>query len=122
LSHVDPRNRTRTAPTGDPNANYDNLLARRARNSGRVDVDRRFGDFRIGTTLTGASHCYDDAANQVRLAGYGTVDLRVEYAINDAWTLQARANNVFDREYETVGWYNQSGREYGLSLRYQAQN
>lgn len=122
LSHVDPRNRTRTTPTGSDNFNYDNLLARRARNSGRIDVDRRFGDFRIGTTFTGASHRYDDAANQVRLAGYGTVDLRVEYAINPEWTLQARANNVFDREYETVAWYNQRGREYGLSLRYQAQD
>lgn len=122
LSHVDPRNRTRTTPTGTDNLNYDNLLARRARNSGRIDVDRRFGDFRIGTTFTGASHRYDDAANQVRLAGYGTVDLRVEYAINPEWTLQARANNVFDREYETVAWYNQRGREYGLSLRYQAQD
>lgn len=122
LSHVDPRNRTRTTPTGTDNLNYDNLLARRARNSGRIDVDRRFGDFRIGTTFTGASHRYDDAANLVRLAGYGTVDLRVEYAINPEWTLQARANNVFDREYETVAWYNQRGREYGLSLRYQAQD
>ncbi len=122
LSHVDPRNRTRATPTGSDNFNYDNLLARRARNSGRIDVDRRFGDFRIGTTFTGASHRYDDAANQVRLAGYGTVDLRVEYAINHEWTLQARANNVFDREYETVAWYNQRGREYGLSLRYQAQD
>lgn len=122
LSHADPRNRTRTTPTGADNLNYDNLLARRARNSGRIDIDRRFGDFRIGTTLVGASHRYDDAANQVRLAGYGTLDLRVEYAINDEWTLQARANNVFDREYETVAWYNQRGREYGLSLRYQAQD
>ncbi|WP_368564098.1 TonB-dependent vitamin B12 receptor [Pseudoxanthomonas sp. UTMC 1351] len=122
LSHVDPRNRTRTTPTGTDNLNYDNLLARRARNSGRIDIDRRFGDFRIGTTFAGASHRYDDAANQMRLAGYGTLDLRVEYAINDEWTLQARANNVFDREYETVAWYYQRGREYGLSLRYQAQD
>jgi vitamin B12 transporter len=122
LSHVDPRNRTRTTPTGTDNLNYDNLLARRARNSGRIDIDRRFGDFRIGTTLVGASHRYDDAANQTRLAGYGTLDLRVEYAITDEWTLQARANNVFDREYETVAWYNQRGREYGFSLRYQAQD
>ena len=34
------------------------------------------------------------------------------------WTLQARATNVFDREYETIAWFNQPGREYGLSLRY----
>jgi vitamin B12 transporter len=29
---------------------------------------------------------------------------------------------VFDREYETIAWYNQPGREYGLSLRYSARD
>ena len=65
------------------------------------------------------SFAFDNAGNSLRLAGYGTVDLRVEYAINEAWSLQARAANVFDRAYETVAWYNQPGREYRLSVRYQ---
>ena len=82
-------------------------------------MDRSFGDFRFGTTLNAASARYDDAANNVRVGGYATVDLRLEYAVNTDWTLQARATNVFDREYETIAWYNQPGREYGLSLRYQ---
>jgi len=98
------------------------VLARRARNTARIDVDRAFGDFRIGLTGYGASHRYDNAANSVRLAGYGTLDLRLEYAITDEWSVQARASNVFDREYETITWYNQPGREYGLSLRYSARD
>lgn len=111
LSHIDPRNLS---------AGYeDNLLARRSRNTARIDVDRSFGDFRLGLTGNGASHRYDDLANTTRLAGYGTLDLRLEYAFHPDWTLQARATNVFDREYETIAWYNQPGREYGLSLRYQ---
>lgn len=112
LSHTDPRNRS----AGN---NYDNLLARRARNTGRIDLDRSFGAIRTGLTLNAAGERYDNAANTVRLGGYATLDLRVEYAINPSWTLQARANNVFDRAYETIAWYNQPGREYGLSLRYQ---
>lgn len=111
LSHTDPRNRT-------PGANFDNVLARRARNSGRIDLDRGFGEWRVGTTLQAAGARYDDAANGVRLGGHATLDLRVEYAFSPAWTLQARATNVFDRDYETVAWYAQPGREYGLSLRY----
>src|SRR5690606_23001038 len=107
LSHTDPRNRS----TG---VQHENLLARRARNTGRVDIDRTIGDFRVGTTLNAAGARYDDAANSVRLGGYSTVDLRVEYALSPAWTLQARATNLFDRDYETVAWYNQPGREYGL--------
>lgn len=111
VSHVDPRNRTE-------GVNHDNLLARRARTTGRIDVDKAFGAFRVGTTFHAASNRYDDVANSVRLAGYSTLDLRVEYAFHPDWTLQARASNVFDRDYETVAWYNQPGREYGLSLRY----
>ncbi|WP_313642916.1 TonB-dependent vitamin B12 receptor [Stenotrophomonas sp.] len=111
-SFTDPRDHTAGAAT------YDNLLARRARTSGRLDVDKRFGPLRLGVTAAGSGHRFDNAANSVRLAGYGTVDLRVEYAINDAWSLQAKAANVFDREYETVAWYNQPGREYQLTLRY----
>ena len=99
-------------------ANHDNWLARRAHLGGRLDVDRGFGPLRVGITANGAGHRFDDAANSVRLAGYGTVDLRVEYALTPAWTLQARAANVFDRQYETVAWYNQPGREYQLTLRY----
>jgi vitamin B12 transporter len=115
LSHTDPRNHT-------DGLNYDNLLPRRARNTARIDVDRAFGDFRIGLTGYGASHRYDNVANSARLAGYGTLDLRLEYAITDEWSVQARASNVFDREYETIAWYNQPGREYGLSLRYSARD
>jgi len=111
-SFTDPRDHIASAAT------YDNLLPRRARTSGRLDVDKGFGPLRLGVTAAGNGHRFDDAANSVRLAGYGTVDLRVEYAINDAWSLQAKAANVFDREYETVAWYNQPGREYQLTLRY----
>ncbi len=113
-SFTDPRDHTRGA------ASYDNWLPRRARSSGRLDVDRGFGPLRVGVTATATGHRFDNAANSLRLAGYGTVDLRVEYAINEAWSLQARAANVFDREYETVAWYNQPGREYQLTLRYRS--
>ena len=111
LSHIDPRNLS-------PGPNQDRLLPRRARDNGRVDVDRALGDFRIGASVLGSGARYDDAANTVRLGGFATVDLRLEYAINDEWTLQARASNLFDRDYETIAWFNQPGREYGLTLRY----
>jgi len=111
LSHVDPRNRSGGANDGK-------LLARRARDTGRIDLDRAFGAFRFGTTLSGAGKRYDDAANSVRLGGYATFDLRLAYAFHSDWTLEGHIDNVFDKHYETVAWYNQPGREYGLSLRY----
>ncbi|GAB2508940.1 TonB-dependent vitamin B12 receptor [Pseudoxanthomonas sangjuensis] len=113
LSHTDPRN--------DSGGAYDgNLLPRRPRDTARIDIDRGFGALRIGATAFGAGHRYDEVANTTRLPGYGTLDLRASWAINDEWTLQAQARNVFDREYETIAWYNQPGHEYGVTLRYSA--
>lgn len=112
---------SRTDPRNDSDTGYrDNLLPRRPQNTARIDLDRSFGSFRIGATGLGASHRYDEVANLTRLPGYGTLDLRASWAINDEWTLQAQARNAFGREYETIAWYNQPGREYGVTLRYSA--
>jgi vitamin B12 transporter len=111
LSHTDPRDRSGGANDG-------NLLARRARSTGRLDLDRGFGPLRAGITVQAAGSRYDDPANVVRLGGYATTDLRLEVALHRDWTLLARASNVFDREYETVAWYYQPGREYHVALRW----
>ncbi|AWH27926.1 TonB-dependent vitamin B12 receptor [Stenotrophomonas sp. YAU14A_MKIMI4_1] len=113
LSFTDPRNRTAGSDQ------FDNWLARRAQQTARLDVDRRFGDFRAGLTVQGAGKRFDDADNAVKLGGYGLLDLRAEYALTPAWSVLARVANVFDRQYETIAWYNQPGREYQLSVRYQ---
>ncbi|GAB3348902.1 TonB-dependent vitamin B12 receptor [Lysobacter tyrosinilyticus] len=106
-------------PRDDSNDGYDaNVLARRARTSGRIDVDRTFGHISLGTTVNGSGYRYDDPANFTRMGGYGTTDLRVAFTFTPAWTLQLNANNVFDKRYETAAFYNQPGRNYLLSLRY----
>ncbi|MEO8670067.1 MAG: TonB-dependent vitamin B12 receptor [Tahibacter sp.] len=94
------------------------ILPRRARESGRVDVDRRYGPWRIGVTAFAEGKRYDDLANTRRLGGYSTVDLRFEYALSADWNLQARVANAFDHNYETASFYNQDGRNYFLTLRY----
>ena len=108
---LDPRN------DGD-NPNHDKILPRRARQIGRIDADRRFGDFSIGASVTGAGERYDNLANTTRLAGYGLADVRVGYTFTPSWSLQLSANNVFDKRYETAALYNQPGRNYLLTLRY----
>jgi vitamin B12 transporter len=109
-SWLDPENRSA--------GNRGNDLPRRARESARLSVDRAFGAWRLGATVVGEGGRYDDLANTRRLGGYATVDLRGEYTFGDAWTLQAGIANVFDRDYETVAFYNQLGRTYQLRLRY----
>ncbi|AKJ94709.1 TonB-dependent receptor [Thioalkalivibrio versutus] len=96
-------------------------LARRAPVSARIDLDRQFGDFSLGGTVLARSRTfeYDFFGDATRLSGYGTLGLRAAYAIDPEWTVQASVTNVFDRDYETQGGYNQPGRAAFVKLRYQ---
>ncbi len=110
LSYADPR-----AGSGFHDGNR---LPRRARETARLDLDHAFGALRIGLTGIAEGARYDDFANTMRLGGYATLDLRIEYALSKDWLLQAHATNLFDREYETAAFYNQPGREFAVSLRW----
>jgi vitamin B12 transporter len=54
----------------------------------------------------------------VRLAGYGTLDLRAEWALSTDLKLALKLNNVGDKAYQTSLGYNQPGREGYVSVRY----
>ncbi|MBL8437425.1 MAG: TonB-dependent vitamin B12 receptor [Zoogloeaceae bacterium] len=112
LSLLDPENRS-------DGANRGNVLPRRAQQSLRLDADHSFGPYRVGATWLLAGHRYDDVANNRRLGGYGTVDLRAEYLVTRDWRLQARLENLLDKEYHTAAFYNQPGRGVFFTLRYQ---
>lgn len=111
LTLLDPQNRSSGAYFG-------NVLPRRARQTLSVSTDRSMGQYDLGMTLTAAGERYDDLANAVKLAGYATVDLRAEYRFNKDWRLQAKIENLFDKDYETAALYNQPGRGLYLTLRY----
>lgn len=102
--------------------NHGHQLARRAKRTFNLDADRRFGDFGVGATLFAASQRFDDASNDEdsRLPGYALIDLRGEYHIDAEWTVQTKVSNLFDRDYETAQTYEQPGRAFYLTLRYQA--
>ncbi|TAL74410.1 MAG: TonB-dependent receptor [Rhodanobacter sp.] len=102
----------------DGGTNDGKLLNRRPERTLRVDLDRRFGAFGLGTTWYAASHSYDDVANTRRLAGYGILALRASWQLAPAWQLEGRLANAFDRRYETVYYYNQPGRTWSLTLRW----
>jgi vitamin B12 transporter len=112
-SYVDPRNDT-------AGTNNDKVLPRRSRASGRLDVDRAFGDFSVGATWMAEDRRFENVDNSIELAGYSTFDLRAAWRVAAEWTLQARVSNVFDKDYETAAYYPQAGREFGLVLRYAA--
>jgi len=110
LTLIKPENRTAGAHDG-------NTLPRRAEQALRIAADRDINRYSLGATLFAEGRRYDDLANTAKLGGYGTVDLRVGYAINKAWQLQARIANLFDKEYQTADHYNQQGRSFFITLR-----
>ena len=109
---MDPENRSDGPTRG-------NVLPRRAEQSARVDVDRGFGALSVGATLRAEGRRYDDLRNDVRLHGYGTLDMRAEYALARDWRVQLRVDNVLDKDYETAAYYNQQGLAAFVTLRYQ---
>ena len=100
-------------------SNHGKRLARRPQRSARLDLDRDIGDWGIGISGIAEAGRWDNVANTLRVAGYGTVDARVSWRFAPAWTLQAHLVNAFDRDYATSAWYAQPGREFALSLRWQ---
>lgn len=112
LDHVDPRNATSGA------ANEGRQLPRRAKNAFKLIADWQSGAWGAGATVAMFSQRYDDAANTVRLGGYGTLDLRVDWTFRPDWSLGARLNNAGDKAYETAYGYNQPGREVFMTLRW----
>lgn len=111
LSALDPENRGHDANRG-------NRLPRRARLMGEIDADRRFGAWRVGATLRGEGKRYDDLANQHRLGGFVTADLRLAYALHRDWTLEGKLANLLDKGYQTARLFEQDGRNAMLTVRY----
>ena len=100
-------------------ANDGNELPRRAKQSFNINADKDFGKYTLGAALHAVSKSYDDLANTREIDGYTTMDLRGEYSLTRDWRLQARVENLFDENYERASFYNQAGRGFYLTLRYQ---
>lgn len=96
-----------------------NILPRRAEQSFRLDLNREFGKYAVGSMLLVEGQRYDDLANTRKLDAYAKLDLRAEYQFAPKWRLQGRIDNVSDEHYETAAFYNQAGRSFFAMVRYQ---
>ncbi len=116
---VDPWHVAANVTLLDPrNTDSGKYLQRRSRQAARLDVDRQLGKARLGATLLAEGARYDDPANQVRLTGYALLNLRAEWTLSRDWRLAARAENILDKDYETVAGYNTLGRSVFVSVLY----
>lgn len=98
--------------------NKGNQLARRARQQVSSYVTRSLGDWELRAEWQVVGKRYDDPANRVSLGGYGLINLYADYRLQREWTLFVRANNIFDKEYETINDYATAGANVFAGVRY----
>jgi vitamin B12 transporter len=96
----------------------DNVLPRRSETTLRSSLSYRQADWQVGGQLRYEGRRFDDAANTIRVGGFTVLDLQTEWRIDNATRLQLRLDNAFDRNYETVAFYPQPGREVHFLIRY----
>lgn len=113
LSLIDPRDR-----------DSGHTLARRARRTLNLDLDRQFDKLGIGASWQAISSSYDDEANRNRLGGYALLGLRSSWALNREVSLSLKVDNVLDRSYARAKYsylgeaqnYREEGRVWMVGL------
>ncbi|AWY41415.1 TonB-dependent receptor [Pseudomonas putida] len=98
---IDPRDRD----TG-------HTLARRARRTLSLDLDRQFDRLGLGASWQAVSSSYDDLNNQHSLGGYGLLGVRSSWELNREIKLEMKVDNLLDKGYSRV-LYSHEGSQYG---------
>ncbi len=94
-------------------------LARRARNYGSIDVSRMVAGYELGAKVYGADERKNSQYDSVVLAGYSVWSFYASRQIDSEWTLRARVENAFDRQYQLASGYNTPGAGAFVTLQYQ---
>ena len=106
-NHQDPRN-----------SDTDKLLARRARNFGSLAVGQAVGPWDWRMEYQASGYRFDEARNNVKLDGYALLNLYGAYRFERDWSVFARVNNLFDRDYVVADGYATPGVNVFVGIRY----
>lgn len=94
-------------------------LPRRSASQLRLGADYGVGAWAFGGSLLRTGGSFNDTANLQPLDGYTSADLYADYKLSQDWKLQAKLNNLTNKQYETILGYNQPGRGVFVTLRWQ---
>ncbi len=95
------------------------LLPRRARTHGAVQLLQQAGPVQLGVEFVASSLRYDDAADTVKMGGYGIVNLTVEWPFAKGFSLLLRGNNVLDKNYQLAADFSTGGATAYAGIRWQ---
>jgi vitamin B12 transporter len=96
----------------------DKVLARRAKQTLTLNAVKKFKQWTVASSLYVSGKRFDDQANTRRLGGFTTLDITTYYQVNKEVSLQLKAANLFDKDYETASGYNQDGANFLFSVHY----
>jgi len=95
-------------------------LLRRARANVTLAVARRFGAHELALDLLRAGERRDFGfPDPVSLSAYWLAILSARIALGEDWTILARAENLFDEDYELARGFNTMGRSLFVALRHE---
>jgi vitamin B12 transporter len=96
-------------------------LDRRPKNSANIAISKGLQRHKVSASLQVASERLDSSGN-VRLAGYGLLNVSDLYQINSEWSVVTRVENVLDKKYTLATAfgtpYATPGRSAYVTLRY----
>ena len=110
LTAQDPRD----ADSGQP-------LLRRARRLGSLTLRHENGPWRLAAEVKASGAREDIHAttfSRIRLPGYTVFNVSGRYRLSQSLALEARVDNLFDRDYSLVHGYNTPGRSGHLQLEW----
>ncbi|MCC7005640.1 MAG: TonB-dependent receptor [Ottowia sp.] len=96
------------------------LLPNQARQFGQITLNQKIGATQLGAMLHISGPRLDKSSGQVHiLGGYNLVHLTARHTITKNWTLAAKLENIFNRNYQTIYRYNTPGRSFYCTLLWQ---
>jgi vitamin B12 transporter len=93
-------------------------LARRATNYGMAAIGQHLGPWEWRIEQQASDRRFDKDDNLRKLGGYGLTNLYGAYNFGGNWSVFARVNNLFDRDYEVVADFATPGTNAFVGVRY----
>ncbi len=103
----------------DPrNLGSDKVLQRRARRLATFGAETALAGWVLGTEVQAAGVRYEEAANTLVLGGYALVSVYLSKPLMQGLSIDARIDNLGDKQYELARNYSTAGRNGQVTLRW----
>jgi vitamin B12 transporter len=99
-------------------ADTDQRLPRRADRQANLRMSRPIGQWTVGAEWQGVGDRFDSTTETNHMGGYGLLNAFVRYALSKDLRVEARANNLGDKKYETAWGFGTPGANVFVGLRY----